>query len=277
MVATPIGNLSDMSARALSVLREVAVIACEDTRHTRRLCEAYAIKTPLVALHQHNERGSAQQLLQRLLAGQSVALVSDAGTPLISDPGATLTALAHQHGVKVSPIPGASSVLAALSVSGLMADSFVFAGFIPSKSAERQGFLQKYKAVTHTTVFFETPHRIAQTLTVMCELFAPSRELVIARELTKQFEQVVRLELAQALAWLAADAHHGRGEFVLVLAASEAQAQDDGLWQSMADEFLATGISAKDCANLVAKYGQAPKKTVYAYVLDRKKQMESVD
>ncbi|MDO4644149.1 MAG: 16S rRNA (cytidine(1402)-2'-O)-methyltransferase [Cardiobacteriaceae bacterium] len=268
VVATPIGNLGDISQRALAILRDADIIACEDTRHSRRLLDAYGIVRPLISLHQHNERGSAEMLLQRLQEGANVALISDAGTPLISDPGALITRIAHEAGIIVSPIPGASSVIAALSASGLSADRFCFAGFIPAKSGERQRFLSDYSFTPLTTIFFETPHRIAETLSVMNEIYDGHRRLVITRELTKQFEQITMQTVASALQWLRADSHHARGEFVLLLEAADKQEVAD--WQSFASELRTAGLSAKDTAAFVAKHKNVNKKVVYQYLIDSK-------
>ena len=266
VVATPIGNLEDVSQRALATLAAADIIACEDTRHSRRLLDACGIDRPLLPLHQHNERSAAQALLQRLQEGANVALVSDAGTPLVSDPGALLTRLAHEAGIRVCPIPGASSVIAALSASGLPADCFQFAGFIPAKAGERQRFFAKFVGATQTTVFFETPHRIAESLAAMAEAFDGARRLVVARELTKQFEQIAWLTVASAPAWLVEDDNRQRGEFVLLLeAAAEQEAAD---WQPLAEDLRAAGLSAKDTAALVAKHTGANKKAVYQYLLD---------
>lgn len=267
IVATPIGNLDDISRRALATLHAADIIACEDTRHSRRLLDAYAIDRPLVALHQHNERGAAEALIRRLQAGEDVALVSDAGTPLVSDPGALLTRLAHEAGIRVSPLPGASSVIAALSASGLPADRFTFAGFIPAKAGERQRFLDDYRAAAHTTLFFEAPHRIADTLAAMADTFAGTRPLVIARELSKQFEQIAHLTVASAPAWLGEDDNRQRGEFVLLLGAATAQTNAD--WQSLADDLRDAGLSAKTTAALVANHTGANKKAVYQHLLER--------
>ena len=266
VVATPIGNLEDVSRRALAVLAAADIIACEDTRHSRRLLDACGIDRPLLPLHQHNERSAAQALLQRLQEGANVALVSDAGTPLVSDPGALLTRLAHEAGIRICPVPGASSVMAALSASGLPADRFQFAGFIPAKAGERQRFFAEFAAAAQTTIFFETPHRIAESLAAMAEIFDGARRLVVARELTKQFEQIAMLTVASAPAWLAEDDNRQRGEFVLLLeAAAEQEAAD---WQPLAEDLRAAGLSAKDPAALVAKHTGANKKAVYQYLLD---------
>ncbi|WP_314260058.1 16S rRNA (cytidine(1402)-2'-O)-methyltransferase [Cardiobacterium hominis] len=267
VVATPIGNLEDVSQRALATLAAADIIACEDTRHSRRLLDACGIDRPLLPLHQHNERSAAQALLQRLQEGANVALVSDAGTPLVSDPGALLTRLAHEAGIRICPVPGASSVMAALSASGLPADRFQFAGFIPAKAGERQRFFAEFTAATQTTIFFETPHRIAESLAAMAEIFDGARRLVVARELTKQFEQIAMLTVATAPAWLAEDDNRQRGEFVLLLGAAVGQTTAD--WQPLADDLRDAGLSAKTTAALVAKHTGANKKAVYQYLLDR--------
>ena len=265
VVATPIGNLEDVSQRARATLAAADIIACEDTRHSRRLLDACGIDRPLLPLHQHNERGAAQALLQRLQEGANVALVSDAGTPLVSDPGAVLTRLAHEAGIRVCPIPGASSVIAALSASGLPADRFQFAGFIPAKAGERQRFFAEFATATQTTVFFETPHRIAESLAAMAEAFDGARRLVVARELTKQFEQIAMLTVASAPVWLAEDDNRQRGEFVLLLEAATKQETAD--WQPLAEDLRAAGLSAKDTAALVVKHTGANKKAVYQYLV----------
>ena len=266
VVATPIGNLNDISPRALEVLRRVDLIACEDTRHSQHLLGHYAIRQPLLALHQHNERANGEALLRRLEAGESVALISDAGTPLISDPGHSLTARALERGLRVVPVVGPSSVMAALSVAGLPADSFVFAGFIPSKAGERERFLADYRRETRTSVFFETPHRIAASLAALAVVLGPERLLVIGRELTKQFEEIVRLPLGEALSWLQADPNRNRGEFVLVLAGATTVAEH---WEELARALRAEGLGAKTISALLAQHLGANKKAVYQYLLDR--------
>lgn len=265
IVATPIGNLDDISARALKVLQDVAAIACEDTRVSQKLLSAYGIQKPLFALHQHNEHHATERLLARLQAGENIALISDAGTPLVADPGAWLTHAAHQAGVRVCPIVGASSVMAALSASGLAADTFYFAGFIPSKDGERKRFLSRFQNTSDTTVLFETPHRIAETLTEMQALYGENRRLTIARELTKQFEQIVALTVGKALCWLKENNDHQRGEFVLVL---EAEQREDLRWQAIARDLIAADLGAKRIAQLLAQHLGANKKVVYQWVLD---------
>ncbi|MBV7434387.1 16S rRNA (cytidine(1402)-2'-O)-methyltransferase [Cardiobacteriaceae bacterium TAE3-ERU3] len=271
IVATPIGNLQDITARGQAILAQVDAIACEDTRHSRRLLDAYGIDKPLIALHQHNEHSASEMLLGRLRAGENIALVSDAGTPLISDPGQWLTRVALEQEVPVVPIPGVSSVMTALSVSGLPADQFVFAGFIPSKAGERTRFIETHGKHPMTTVFFETPHRIAASIAALAEQLDGSRMIVFARELTKQFEQIARMPLAEAADWLAADSNRSRGEFVLLLEGQSAAVSDEAQWQQMAIDLVHAGVSSKDCAALVAKYTGAKKKLVYQYIVDTEK------
>lgn len=268
-VATPIGNLEDISQRALNILQYVDAIACEDTRVSRRLLDAYGIEKSLFVLHQHNEQAAAAQLLPRLERGENIAVISDAGTPVVSDPGAVISRLAHERGIQIVPIPGANAVITALCASGLAGDRFAFAGFVPAKAGERRSFLDRFVRADCTTVFYETPHRIADTLVMMQMLYAERRELTIARELTKTFEQIVKLTVGDAVAWLESDSHHRRGEFVVLLGAAAAQETSMGEWQAMADDFVAVGMSSRDAAALVAKYAGANKKAVYQYLIGR--------
>jgi 16S rRNA (cytidine1402-2'-O)-methyltransferase len=213
VVATPIGNLEDVTLRALRLLREVALIAAEDTRRTSRLLQHYSISTPTTSLHEHNERTKGAALVQRLLAGQSIALVSDAGTPGISDPGARVVALAREAGIRVEPVPGANAALAALSASGFDVDEFLFVGFPPSRSTARKKWLERLKDEPRLLLFYEAPHRIRETLEAMLAVFG-DRQLLVARELTKAHEELVLRPISGHLAALAA----GRGEYTLVLA-----------------------------------------------------------
>ena len=217
VVATPIGNLEDITARALRVLREVACIAAEDTRHTGQLLRHFGIDTPLLSLHEHNERARLDSIVARLRSGEAMALVSDAGTPLISDPGFPLVRELRRQGLKVVPVPGPSSVLAALAVAGLPTDRFVFEGFLPAKITARRVRLQALAAEERTLVFFEASHRIADTLTDLAAVFGAERPAVVARELTKRFEEIHGAILGELTAWLAADPHRAKGEFVLVV------------------------------------------------------------
>lgn len=226
VVATPIGNLEDISARALRILREVNAIAAEDTRHTGQLLAHFAINTPLFSLHEHNEHARLAQVVARLQAGQSLALVSDAGTPLISDPGFPLVRELRRQGLPVVPIPGTSSILAALSVAGLPTDRFIFEGFLPAKSAARLERLQAVLQEERTLIFLESSHRIAATLADMADTFGAERPGVIARELTKRFEEVYSAPLGELIEWLGADPHRNRGEFVVLVQGAPAVANE---------------------------------------------------
>jgi 16S rRNA (cytidine1402-2'-O)-methyltransferase len=212
VVATPIGNLEDVTLRALRILREVSVIAAEDTRRTSRLLQHYSISTPTTSLHEHNETSRTPGLVARLLAGESVAVVSDAGTPVVSDPGARLVAAAHAAGVRVEPIPGPSAALAAVSASGLGADGFVFAGFPPAKSAARRDWLRQLADDQRPIVLYEAPHRIRETLADLLVVMG-DRNVAVARELTKAHEELVIRPISGHLADIAV----GRGEYTLVI------------------------------------------------------------
>ena len=227
VVATPIGNLEDISARALRVLREANCIAAEDTRHTGQLLAHFGIQTPLLSLHEHNERDRLESIVARLREGQSLALVSDAGTPLISDPGFPLVRELRRQGLKVIPVPGPSSLLAALSVAGLPTDRFVFEGFLPAKAAARRERLRALAGEERTLVFLEASHRIAETLVDLAATFGGERPAVIARELTKRFEEVHGAPLEELAAWLDADPNRQRGEFVLVAQGAPAASEVD--------------------------------------------------
>ncbi len=218
VVATPIGNLGDMSQRAVEILQQVALIAAEDTRHSARLLRHFAVTTPCVALHEHNEREQSSRLLQRLANGESVALIADAGTPLLSDPGFHLVQQARLQGIRVIPVPGPSAVVAALSVSGLPTDCFKFIGFLPAKSAARRQRLAALVAEPCTLAFYESPHRILESLADMGEILGRDRDAVLARELTKTFETVQGGSLDELHAFVSRDANQQKGEMVLLVA-----------------------------------------------------------
>ena len=226
VVATPLGNLADMTHRAVAVLAAVDVIAAEDTRHSRHLLRHYGITTPCVALHEHNEARVAPGLVQRILAGEAVALISDAGTPLISDPGYGLVRSAQAAGCRVVPVPGPSALTAALCAAGLPNDRFVFEGFLPARAGGRRQRLQALRDETRTLVFYEAPHRILRLLEDLCEILGGGREAAIARELTKTFETIRRDSLAALRAWVAADPHQQKGEFVVLVRGAEATAEE---------------------------------------------------
>jgi 16S rRNA (cytidine1402-2'-O)-methyltransferase len=229
VVATPIGNLGDITARAAEMLRSAGMIAAEDTRITRRLLDHLGVSGKLIALHEHNEERAARQVLDALAGGNSVALVSDAGTPAISDPGARVVALARAAGYPVSPIPGANAAAAAVSVSGYSSAHFLFYGFLPARQAARRRELEALAALPYTVVFYEAPHRLTDCIADLAAVFGAGRHVLIARELTKLFEETHVCELGEAGAWVAADANRTKGEFVLVVegAAASAPAQAD--------------------------------------------------
>jgi len=217
VVATPIGNLQDLSQRAQTILREAELIVAEDTRHSRQLLAHFAINTPMQALHEHNERQFSESLIQRLQKGTRIALISDAGTPLISDPGFQLVKLAHLAHIRVVPIPGPSALISALSVAGLPTDRFIFEGFLPSKSSARQQRLHHLAVETRTLVFFEAPHRLLDCLEDMIVIFGTQRIAVLAKELTKLFETIYSDSLEGIKDWLNAEPIRQKGEFVLVV------------------------------------------------------------
>ncbi|MFA6178620.1 MAG: 16S rRNA (cytidine(1402)-2'-O)-methyltransferase [Candidatus Methylopumilus sp.] len=223
VVATPIGNLQDITLRALEVLKSVDAIAAEDTRHTSHLLSHFAIQKKLIAVHEHNEHKSAEILLARLQAGESIALVTDAGTPGISDPGAIVVDVLRDAGVNVVPVPGASAVIAALSASGIVATGFSFIGFLPASGAQRRKTLETLKLHSDTLVFYEAPHRIVESVADLATVLGAERRITIARELTKTFETFHRCVLGEAQTWLESDPNQQRGEFVLLVEAAPAK------------------------------------------------------
>ena len=223
IVATPIGNLADLSPRAIDVLQNVDVIAAEDTRHSGHLLQHYAIKTPTVSLHEHNEQQRSEVLLSRLQQGESVALISDAGTPLISDPGYRLVSLVRDHNIKVVPVPGSCALIAALSASGLPSDKFSFEGFLPSKTGAKRQVLESLKNTSQTTIFYESPRRLRATLNEMLEIVGPDRLTCLARELTKLHETIVTKPLNELVTWVEGDSNQQRGECVLLVAGKTEQ------------------------------------------------------
>lgn len=229
IVATPIGNLGDISQRALEVLRGARLIVAEDTRHSQRLLQHYGIQAELQSLHDHNERQRVPAVIERLLAGDSVALISDAGTPLLSDPGYVLVKTAADNGIVVSPVPGPSAITAALSAAGLPVQRFIFAGFLPPKQGARRAALQGLQAESGVAVVFESTHRILELLEDVCAVLGPERGLVLARELTKLHETFLRGQAGEILARLQSDPDQCRGEFVVLLAPAAEQATPEDL------------------------------------------------
>ena len=268
VVATPIGNLADISARALAVLAQADLVAAEDTRTTGHLLAHHGIAAKLIALHEHNEMRRAAELVERIKAGATIALVSDAGTPAISDPGALLVARAMEAGVTVCPIPGANAAIAALSAAGLSAPHFLFYGFLPVRSAARRTALEALHELPYALVFYEAPHRVTECVADLAAVLGGEREIVIARELTKLFEAIHRCRLDQAGAWLAADANRQRGEFVLVVSGAQAKVQD-GL-PAEAERvlrLLLAELPLKQSAALAAAITGARKNELYARAL----------
>lgn len=269
VVATPIGNLADASPRSLEVLRRVDLIACEDTRTTRTLLARHGIATRTVALHEHNERAAAAKLLELLAAGKGVALVSDAGTPALADPGAHLVAEAHRAGIAVSPVPGPSAAAAALSASGFSGDRFVFAGFLPASASARRKALAALEADC-PLILYEAPHRVLETVHDLLERFGAGREIVIARELTKKFEEVARMPLAGAVGWLQADPQRIQGEFVLVLEAGAPRTPADIDAERVLHALLEV-LGPSEAARVAAKITGLPRRLLYEKALARGK------
>lgn len=263
VVATPIGHRDDFSARAIATLREVAVIAAEDTRHSKPLLLHHNIATPLVALHEHNEREVVDAIVRRLQGGESVALISDAGTPLISDPGFRLVRAARAAGVRCAPVPGACAAIAALSVAGLPCDRFVFEGFLPPKSAARRARLQELVGEPRTLIFYESSHRVAESLADMRDVFGDGREAVLARELTKLFETVIGEPLAQLAERVANDPDQQRGECVILVAGRGEEADAKLVEGQRVFAILREELPPAKAAKLAAAISGAPRKTLY--------------
>ncbi|MGR3994380.1 16S rRNA (cytidine(1402)-2'-O)-methyltransferase [Pseudomonas sp. 1121_17] len=273
VVATPIGNLDDMSARALKVLADVALIAAEDTRHSIRLMQHFGINTPLAACHEHNERDEGGRFLTRLLAGDDIALVSDAGTPLISDPGYHLVRQARAAGVKVVPVPGACALIAALSAAGLPSDRFIFEGFLPAKTAGRRARLEQVKEEPRTLIFYEAPHRILECLDDMQAVFGADRPALLGRELTKAFETLKGLPLGELHAFVAADSNQQRGECVVLVggwSAPEDEQEISTEAQRVLDLLLAE-LPLKRAAALAAEITGVRKNLLYQAALEKQK------
>lgn len=263
VVATPIGNLADLSARAQEVLCKVEAICAEDTRHSKQLLAHFGIERPLLALHEHNEDAIAQRIVARLLAGQSLALVSDAGTPLVSDPGFRLVRAARAAGVRVSPVPGPSAVIAALSVAGLPSDRFAFEGFLPAKASARRERLARLAGEPRTLVFYESSHRIAESLADLCEAFGGERPAVLARELTKLFETVLDGPLAELQARVEADADQRKGEFVVMVQGAGEDESAKIAEGRRVYALLNAHLPPSAAAKLAAEITGAPRKALY--------------
>ncbi len=270
VVATPIGNLDDMVPRAIQTLQTVAVIAAEDTRHSSRLLAHFDIKTPAIAYHDHSDEHRTEQLIARLLAGEDVALISDAGTPLVSDPGYRLVRKAREHNIQVVPIPGACAMIAALSAAGLPSDRFAFEGFLPAKQVARTTQLEALAADTRTLIFYEAPHRILETLQDMQSVFGAERDVVIAREITKTFETIKGDKLAAMVEWVAADTNQQRGEIVLLVhGASKPEDAEISPEQVRIMRVLLEDLPVKQAAVLGAKITGLKKNFLYDWALQQ--------
>ncbi len=271
VVATPIGNLSDMVPRAVEVLQTVSIIAAEDTRHSGKLLAHYNITTPMISYHDHSDEQRLEQIMRHLHEGKSVALISDAGTPLISDPGYRLVTDVRKAGYAVIPIPGPCAAVAALSAAGLPTDRFVFEGFLPAKSAARQKRLELLQHEERTLVFYESTHRIVETLEDMAQVFGVDRQAVIARELTKTFETIISAPLQELQAILNNDAHQCKGEFVVLLKGVDERdkhALDPDAERIL--KILLEELSVKQASELAAKITGVSKKAFYQFALNLK-------
>jgi 16S rRNA (cytidine1402-2'-O)-methyltransferase len=266
VVPTPIGNLGDMTQRAIDVLRAVPWVAAEDTRHSAPLLKHYGSTARLLAAHEHNEEAAAEQIIGRLADGQSVAFVSDAGTPAVSDPGARLVARVRSAGYRVVPLPGACAAVTALSASGLTDAHFLFYGFLPAKPKQRQDALREIAALPYALVFYEAPHRILETVAALAEVLGGERTLVMARELSKIFETIHSCPLAAAHDWLTADGNRQRGEFVLLVSAAPVAA-DDGDGERVLRLLLAEGLPVKQAAKLAQSITGAGRNALYDLAL----------
>lgn len=273
VVATPIGNLGDLGLRAWQALRRCDVIAAEDTRSSRPLLDAWDIVTPLMAAHRHNEAAAADTIVQRLEAGERVALISDAGAPAVSDPGGRIVRRVREAGFPVVPVPGASAVITALMATGVTSDenpAFVFAGFAPPKQGARRKWLKQWCAVAAPVVMFESPHRVRATVDDLLEVCGPERRLSVARELTKRFEQIETLAVGEAGAWFDAESHRSQGEFVLIVHEAPTPT-DEGLDpQAVALlDALLENLSVRDAVKVAAKVSGASRDALYALALER--------
>jgi len=269
VVATPIGNLADLSARAIETLRAVALIACEDTRTSRTLLAHFGIATRTMALHQHNERAAAAKVIGVLREGQHAALISDAGTPALADPGAWLVAEAHRAGIAVRAIPGPHAAAAAVSAAGFAASRYLFAGFLPASTAARRKALPALD-LPYPVAIYEAPHRVRETLADLAAHFGSAREVVIAREVTKKFEEVSRLPLGEATAWLDQRPEREQGEFVLVLAPGEERSASTLDAERVLDVLL-EALAPSEAAKLAARITGVPKSELYRRALERSK------
>lgn len=267
VVATPIGNAGDISLRALHTLRIVDAVACEDTRNTGHLLSRYGLSKNLIAAHQHNEREVAEKLILRLQAGERIALVSDAGTPAVSDPGARIVDAVRNAGLRIIPLPGASAAITALSASGLLDDQFHFVGFLPAKAKQRDTALAKLQTSTAAIIFYEAPHRITETVAALAASFDATRQIVFARELSKLFEEIHRCPLSEAVAWVSADPNRQKGEYVIVLEGASIDTDSDAQEALRVLQILLQECSVKQAATLAAQITGQKKNALYELAL----------
>jgi 16S rRNA (cytidine1402-2'-O)-methyltransferase len=267
IVATPIGNLQDMVPRAVQTLQSASLIACEDTRHSKKLLNHFSIDKPCIAYHDHGDKKTMEKLLTRLQAGDDIALISDAGTPLISDPGYRIVAEARRRDIAVVPIPGACAAIAALSVSGLPTDSFYFGGFLPVKSGQRKTTLSALKSSTNSLVFYEAPHRILETVEDLIDVFGDQRQAFMAREMSKAFETFLQGDLTQLRQQISEDSNQQRGEIVLVIAGANEKVEASTVDSEKVLKLLLKELPASKAASLTAKICGLDKKAVYQAAL----------
>jgi 16S rRNA (cytidine1402-2'-O)-methyltransferase len=269
IVATPIGNLNDITYRAIETLKDVNIVLAEDTRHSKKLFAHFEISTPLKAFHEHNERGKTQAIITELKSGISIALISDAGTPLISDPGYFLVSNAKKEGIEVIPIPGPSAIITALSASGLATNNFSFFGFLPSKKIARIKYLQNKTTLNETIIFYESPKRILATLTDMLEVFGSDRMVCLAKELTKSFETIRTDKIEHLIEYLTADLAHQKGEFVILISPTDKIDFADAENQiGKILPILSAEMGAPKAAKLANKITGIDKKPCYNKALD---------
>lgn len=274
LVPTPIGNLDDITRRALSVLQAVSWVAAEDTRHTAPLLHHYGVNARLLAAHEHNEAEAAQRIIACLQAGEAVALVTDAGTPGISDPGARIVTQVRAAGLAVIPLPGPCAAITALSASGWLSPHFLFYGFLPARSGQRQQVLQELARQPHTLVFYEAPHRLMETVQDLIACLGSDRPMVLAKELTKRFETIHAATTGAMQAWLEADPLRQKGEFVLLLAGAVTENAGEQEARRILQLLLAEGLPVKQCAKLAAAICGASKNGLYALALELKNNTE---
>jgi len=272
LVATPIGNLEDMTPRGTRILAEVDLIAAEDTRHSAPLLKHLGVRTPMVAYHEHNEDQKTPELIEQVQAGKNIALISDAGTPLLSDPGFRLVAAAHQAGIVVSPVPGPCAAIAALSASGLATNEFLFAGFPPPKQGARQHFFERYAAYPQTLIFYESAHRIVDSIADMAAVFGGDRMAVVARELTKKFETIQQDPLAELRRWVADDPNQQKGEFVVLVRGRAAPTGGETIDPDTEKllRLLAAELPPKKAAAIVAQVSGLGKNRLYQWLIEER-------